>query len=476
MTHLNGLFRRVDALTWRLLGCDAAFAGYLLAVQLWLGLLWFFYQGFGVTRGIILGGLVAALFLLRFGARSPLAAISAGALSLTMLLRGLLIAAVLLDLGMMAVSSTKSFETTKIPMDEGQTSWRAARLLWKGEDPYGAGTLVDLTALRLRTAQRKQAGIPSLPSGPAMAQALTRYDKNLDRKIRTTLLPVSAHRSAARERELRLYGYKYGPVILVATALLAPTGLPGTVLLLNGLVCFGLFAANWRILKRISGRQLALAGAAMLALLLDRHITRNYIDRSATDVWALLFGSFAVLSFLSRRPFATAWAVALAIGCKTMPGLLFLPLVLFFRSPRLVLAFAGMMLVLISPWLLWDASGFVNNVFLWPLYMTADSTSWEFFTPHWVALAARVAAAGIVAVLWWRFLCGKEPRLFWTLAMSAALILFASGYLRNGYIPWISLWAVAAGVEAFASPRAMWITAVAPAIASASLHAAEIPQ
>ena len=52
----------------------------------------------------------------------------------------------------------------------------------------------------------------------------------------------------------------------------------GAVLILNGLNSFALFAAMWAILRRVSGPQLALAGAAMLALLLDRHITRNYIE------------------------------------------------------------------------------------------------------------------------------------------------------------------------------------------------------
>jgi hypothetical protein len=55
---------------------------------------------------------------------------------------------------------------------------------------------------------------------------------------------------------------------------------------------------------------------------------------------------------------------------------------------------------------------------------------------------------GLVA-LWLRFVLGHEQRLFWTLAVSATLVLLASGYLRNGYIPWISLWMVAAIVEAF---------------------------
>ena len=89
------------------------------------------------------------------------------------------------------------------------------------------------------------------------------------------------------------------------------------MLILNGLVCFALYAVNALILRRIAGSGLALAGVGMLALLLDRFITRSYINHSATDVWALLFGSLAVLACISRRPLAMATAIAFAVGCKS---------------------------------------------------------------------------------------------------------------------------------------------------------------
>ena len=105
----------------------------------------------------------------------------------------------------------------------------------------------------------------------------------------------------------------------------------------------------------------------MLALLLDRFITRSYINHSATDVWALLLGSLAVLACISRRPLATATAIAFAVGCKSLPGLLFLPLLLRFRSPYPVLLFGGLVGAIYLPWLLWDPQGILYNVFLWPL-------------------------------------------------------------------------------------------------------------
>lgn len=440
---------RVDMLSSRLLGCEPAFALWLLGFQLWLALLWFYYQGFGVARGLILCGLLAGLMALRFGGSSRPAVGLPRSKTLTPVLRTLLVATLLLDLAMMFVSTSTSVETGKIPMDEGQTSWRAARLLWQGGDPYGPDALVDFGAYRSRVPQRIAAGISSPLTDPALSAELARYDATFDPGTRIRLGIASVGENTATAREIRLYGYKYGPVVLLITALIVPFGIPAAVLLLNGLACFALYGAAWRLLKRIATPELALAGAAMLALLLDRHITRNYIDRSATDVWALLFGALAVLAFTARRPFGCATAIAFAIGCKSMPGLLFAPLLLRFRTPTPALVCAGLTLLLYLPWLVWDARGVVYNVFLWPFFMATDYTSWEYFAPPWATFAARVIIVCAIALLWGRFILGRELRLFWTLAVSSTLVLLASGFLRNGYVPWASLWAVMAVAESF---------------------------
>jgi hypothetical protein len=442
-------WRRIHDFSWSFLGCDAAYAASLLAAQLWLGLLWFFYQGFGVARGFILLCLLAGLVILRLYPRPSASTAPAGAAALTTPLRILLVVAIATDIGMLAVSSARSIETAKIPMDEGQTSWRAARLLWQGQDPYDSRALVDLNAFRSRAAERAAAGFRANLSEQQETAALQRYDATLDTRLRDELLPPQTGEPA--QRESHLYGYKYGPLVLFATAAVAPFGYAGGVMILNGLISFALFALMWAILRVVSGRQLALAGAAMLALLLDRHITRNFIDRSATDVWALVFGAAAVLACVTRRPIAGAAAVALAVGCKTMPGFLFLPMLFRFRRLAPPVAFLAGVVAIYLPWALWDWNGLLFSGILWPLYMKTDPTSWQFFAPHWATLAARAAVLVALAVVWLRFVLGREQRLFWTLAVSATLVLLASGFLRNGYVPWASLWTVTAIAEAFAS-------------------------
>ena len=84
-------------------------------------------------------------------------------------------------------------------------------------------------------------------------------------------------------------------------------------------------------------------------------------------------------------------------------------------------------------------------------------------------------------MLWLRYLLGRETRLFWTLAVSNLVVLLAAGFLRNGYVPWVSLWLVAAIVEAFrdrslvSSPRAEFAAVVSeremqPARMAAAYH------
>jgi hypothetical protein len=131
-----------------------------------------------------------------------------------------------------------------------------------------------------------------------------------------------------------------------------------------------------------------------------------------------------------------------------MPGLLFFPMLLRFRRLAPLVVFLATVAAIYLPLALRDANGLFSGL-LWPLYMKADSTSWQYFAPHAAVPAARAVILIALSVLWLRFVLGREQRLFWTLAVSATLVLLASGVLRNGYVPWASLWIVAAIAEAF---------------------------
>jgi hypothetical protein len=423
----------------------------LIATQLYLGLLLFFDWGHGIERGLIVGGALLGLLFLRFGSWAsddqPIATSISDRLSVG--LKTLLVTSLIIDFGMAGYTIVRSVRSHEIPMDQGQTTWRAARLLWKGENPYGLGAVVDYYGFGARADARRAEGIVPVIPAAGIEAALSEYDKTLNPAIRDRLLPITIE-GGAKPDEARLVGYKYGPLLIDVTALFVPFGIPAIVVLLNAVACFIMLWAMYRLMRNASGRA-TLAVVGVLALLLDRHISWNYLNETATDVWALAFCALGVLAFRSGRPLATSAAMAIAVGCKIFPSLLFLPLLLQFRSVRSLAVFMGIVMAIYAPWFAWDHIGVFDNVLLWPVVMFKDTTSWLYFAPSSVAIVVRLAALSGIFVLWFRYLTRRETRLFWTLAVSNTLLLGIGGVFHNNYVPWASVWIVAAIVEAFSA-------------------------
>jgi hypothetical protein len=419
----------------------------LAAAQIWLSLLLFFDWGHGMDRALILGGLLLGLIVMRLRPRP--ARETARGVSSPLWVRILLVMALTVDIGIVGYTTLLSIKSHRIPLDQGQMTWRAARLLWQGEDPYGTGALVDDYSFMMRLAARRDLGmVPPLPR-VALFAALMRYDETLDPRLRGQILPVPAKSQLgeAAMREARLTGYKYGPVLIILTAPFVLFRLPAAVVMLNAAACFGLFAVMWQLLRRLS---VAFAGVGMLAVLLDRFIAWNYLENTATDVWALLFCALAVQAYLARRPMATALSLALAVGTKIFPSVILLPLLLDFRPARSIVLFAVLVMAIFVPWLVWDSGGLADNVFLWPTLMLKDTTSWLYYLDPSMVILVRAIALVVVVAVWARWLSGQETRLFWTLAVVNTVLLLTGGVLHNNYVPWASIWVIAAIVEAFA--------------------------
>jgi hypothetical protein len=102
------------------------------------------------------------------------------------------------------------------------------------------------------------------------------------------------------------------------------------------------------------------------------------------------------------------------------------------------------------PWLVWDSGGLADNVFLWPTLMLKDTTSWLYYLDPSMVILVRAIALVVVVAVWARWLSGQETRLFWTLAVVNTVLLLTGGVLHNNYVPWASIWVIAAIVEAFA--------------------------
>jgi hypothetical protein len=441
------------------------FALLVFAPQLFLAILYEFDWNHGEIRGAIVLALLAALLVFRFG---PKLAFRRSEGPTPKWIYALMAAAamfVALDCGR---TIARTLATGHIPMDEGQTTWRAARLLWHGENPYGAGALTDMGAIAARTDARREAGMAPAPEGAALVSALAAYDKTLDPALREQILPTPTTGAwvGAAAREARLGGYKYGPAILLLTAPFGALGAPTIVVILNQALCLGLFWAMWRLMRGVAGAA-GFAALGVTALLIDQHIVWNFIDGTATDVWPLLWGALAVLAYRAERPYLVAAALALAAGGKIFPSLMFTPLLLTFRSVKPIAAFVGLLGLIYLPFLIADPMGLIDNVFMWPLLMFKDTTSWQYYAPPLAGLLVRAAALVGMAALWLAYLAGRETRLFWTLATLHAILLLTPGAFHNNYVPWVSIWVVAALVESTGlavAPKRGAFAALAPSL------------
>jgi hypothetical protein len=382
----------------------------------------------------------------------------------TLRLVELLLAAVLLATTLAAArtiyqAAEAANRTNRIRLDEGRTTWTAARLLWQGENPYAVGALVDDTSYLHRLPLRIAAGIgPELPAD-AVQPALDRYLAALDTPTRLALLPApAADAPPAARREVALLGYKYGPVPLLATAALGRLAGPAAVPLTTGICCLGLYAVLALILYT-AGAGLLGAGLGLAALMLDPLLGFYFMFWTATDVWPLLFGFLSVLLAMRGWKAAAGLALALAVSSKIMPAAIFLLLLPMLRSWRALIAFAAGCAVLLLPWLLLDARGFVANVALWGAMMAPDTDSWVFGAPPGLVLAARAVLLVPILVLGWRLARRREVLLGGAFAALNILVLAGGNAFHNNYVPWFATWTVLAVAEAFCLPEPLgrWI-------------------
>ena len=404
-----------------------------------------FDWGQGPTRGLIL--LMMLVAMARLGV--PGAGATVGP-RLNFLVNAVIAAAAALWVYSAAGAISTTARTGEIPLDQGQTTWRAARLLLRGENPYGFGALVDFQAYFDRMSLRKATGLQPEIAPDALRLALQAYDATLAATERAAVLPPAPAAGPAA-LEARLLGYKYGPLFPLLALPWVALGLPAAIMALNGLVAAFAVAALYATMRDRVGAPLAKLGLA--ALLCDKAILFNYVTKSATDIWALLFCILAVRATLRDRPTLGAAALAIGFGFKIFPCALLLPMLLKDRRATPALAFAGVAAAIYAPFAVADPSGLLHNVFLWPAYLGTDTTSWVAFAPPLAGKVARIVGLAAIAAVWARYLVQRDASLFRTLALVALLALVTSSAFHNNYVPWFSIWIVAALVERFGPAR-----------------------
>ncbi len=404
-----------------------------------------FDWGAGPTRGVILLEMLVAMAWLG----APAVSAEVGT-RLSLVVNAVIAAAAALWLSTAVTTVATSARTGAIPLDQGQTTWRAGRLLLRGENPYGFGALVDFQTYFDRMSLREAAGVgPAVPPD-ALKSALQAYDSTLAAPERAAVLPPAPAAGPAA-LEAHLLGYKYGPLFPLLALPFVALGWPAAIMALNGLVAALAVAALYATMRERVGAPLARLGLA--ALMCDNTILVNFVTKSATDIWALLFCILAVRAVLRDRPSWGAAALAIGFGFKIFPCALLFPMLLKDRRAAPALVFVGVAAAIYAPFAIADLSGLMHNVFLWPAYLGTDTTSWAAFAPPLAGRIARLLGLAAIVALWARYLLRREPSLFRVLALVALLALVTSAAFHNNYVPWASIWIVAALVERFGPAR-----------------------
>ncbi len=223
--------------------------------------------------------------------------------------------------------------TGEIRLDQGQNLFRAATLLRDGEDPYGRGALIDLEAFSTRFRDRAQLGMAPKMRPIILPQAMARYSREPEKALRDQLLPEPApglapEQAREAEREYSLLGHKYGPL----PVLLAAPGIswgPKLIPLLQAAAFLGWIAAlAWLLFAPALGLPLAAIFFALACVLLEPHVSHDFLFNSASDAWGLAFCALALGAWMRQRPALTGLSIALGLACKMFPAALFVPLLL----------------------------------------------------------------------------------------------------------------------------------------------------
>lgn len=363
----------------------------------------------------------------------------------------------------MAAQFASDLKKNRISLDQGQITANAVRLLQAGKNPYDSFHMVDTTAWMRDLPARQAAGYGPDDSikSENYETALQYYTDGNDFTLRNQLLPQGLPTidwlPPWQGKELAGLGYKYGPLIVgMSYPFVAIFGVAG-ITLFNCLAVLGLLIVLWRISRHYSSDNL-LVTLAMLALVLDPFVRMNFVQRSATDIYPLLFIALAVLAWLQARPKSVGLFLALALGCKTAPTIVILPLLLTCGWQG-ILVFTATAGVVFIPWLWWNAAEFIRNEFLWGVMAQADSTAWKFFASPIIGQMITVGLALVMAIIWVNFLWIQKDRTrqimsIIPLIILQSLLLVAGGNMfHNNYVPWFSIWLPILGLVWLSNPN-----------------------
>lgn len=413
--------------------------------------------GYGVVRGFLLLALALLLLSLRFFRRRFLFSRN-GLLRYLLFILMMLVAIFNLSLGIRTIGRTS--ETRHIEFDQGQMSYRAVKYLLAGINPFGQYSLVDpvVYVLFITSYPDRTECTNYLPQ--TMISKFTAFWGNPGGSaegMEALFPPVSAEKSCQDVwRAFTSFGYPYGPVTIASYApfvmLFEEPGIYLNHLLLVGVFTALLFWIGWRITRG----NLVLASLPCLLVLMTPIFRYNFLDLSASDLTALLLELVFLALWLKGKYEFAAVALALSVGAKFLPGLLFVPL--FLKSPRrMTFVFVFVMAVVFLPFVLWDVTGLFNSLFVATISSSTDSTSLvHFISPFWAGLLKVVTVSGVAVLVIWNWRHGwTELRSLRYLSFAHIGFLISAPLMHNNYLTWLlPVLGLAISAEIYACKRA----------------------
>ncbi len=432
------------------------------AMVAFLGALWAAFQLFRVFdwgHGLLRLGLLGAVGVLVFGAdayarrRRPVASAPAARRGLVTVATIACALALSTNVAVGVASVRDALAAGDVRLDQGQSCWRAVKMLMAGANPYGYRVLLDQDTYSLRTAARIHMGIRSTSGADdekEQRRAFADWSVTGDPAVIDQLLPPldPATRTSEQVHEYKRYGFKYGPnLLLLIGPFVIALGAAGDAVF--NLVCYVAFTALFFKILPLAGITDALGRLVVVFVLLaDVTWTMNFLWLSATDIACLAVSFLALILLFRERRLAAGALMAVAFGIKSIPALLLFPMLLRKRAFRAIAMFACVIGVTQLPWLFWDSFGFVYNTFLHGAIREPDSTSWIHDVPRGPMVVGKLAGLALASTSAWKLVMARgEPPWRWLVLLGLAVV-GSSSQIHNNYLTWFSAFAyVSIGVS-----------------------------
>ena len=329
----------------------------------------------------------------------------------------------------------------EILLDSGQCSYRALLLMEQGINPYGRQTMLDpVEYMTVRNRIKKSSSCLVSPAGNNHAE-LSHYWQTLDVKRARETLVISIKNDPVCKRWLipaESLGYKYGPVLLASywpfVKIWDKAGIYVNHLIVLMLFVLFLLIFSYRRYNRKAGIFLL----PVIILLVPSPVRQNVLHLSASDLLPTAGAILAALFFLEKRFTMGVIFLALSIGAKPLPGILYLPLMSRARLRDWALL-TGLGLAFYAPFFIWDFQGAINNLVLFNILRGTDSTALLHYLPSTLQTVWPLTALGGIITLAVRGHNRKwMPGTVFEYLIGAHLLLFASGKIfHNNYLVWI---------------------------------------